>query len=165
MHWRRKWQPTPVFLPGESQGRRSLVGCCLWGRTELDTTEATWQQQQQHKGIYRYLSIYICMLNCSVMSKSLQPHRLQPARLLCSWSFPSRSTGVGYRFLLQGIFLIQESNLHLLPFLHWQVNFYYNTIWEAHLSRFTWTCNKIDASGSRVSSSLEYIKAITKKYY
>ena len=47
MHWRRKWQPTPVFLPGESQGRRSLVGCCLWGHTKLDTTEATWQQQQQ----------------------------------------------------------------------------------------------------------------------
>ena len=40
-HWRRKWQPTPVFLPGESQGRRSLVGCCLWGHTESDTTEAT----------------------------------------------------------------------------------------------------------------------------
>ena len=35
MHWRRKWQPTPVFLPGESQGRRSLVGCHLWGRTRL----------------------------------------------------------------------------------------------------------------------------------
>ena len=41
MHWRRKWQPTPVFLPGESQGWGSLVGCCLWGHTELDTTEAT----------------------------------------------------------------------------------------------------------------------------
>ena len=41
MHWRRKWQPTPVFLPGESQGRGSLVGCRLWGRTELDMTEAT----------------------------------------------------------------------------------------------------------------------------
>ena len=41
MHWRRKWQPTPVFLAGESQGRRSLVGCCLWGRTESDTTEVT----------------------------------------------------------------------------------------------------------------------------
>ena len=41
MHWRRKWQPTPVFFPGESQGQRSLVGCRLWGRTELDTTEAT----------------------------------------------------------------------------------------------------------------------------
>ena len=41
MRWRRKWQPTPVFLPGESQGRGSLLGCCLWGRTESDTTEAT----------------------------------------------------------------------------------------------------------------------------
>ena len=41
MHWRRKWQPTPVFLPGESQGQRSLMDCHLWGRTESDTTEAT----------------------------------------------------------------------------------------------------------------------------
>ena len=40
-HWRRQWQPTPVFLPGESQGLRSLVGCHLWGRRELDMTEAT----------------------------------------------------------------------------------------------------------------------------
>ena len=46
LHWRRKWQPTPVFLPGESQGRRSLVGCSPWGLTESDTTEGTWQQQQ-----------------------------------------------------------------------------------------------------------------------
>ena len=46
MHRRRKWQPTPVFLPGESQGRGSLVGCRLWGRAESDTTEATQQQQQ-----------------------------------------------------------------------------------------------------------------------
>ena len=41
MHWRRKWQPTPVSFPGESQGRGSLVGCHLWGRTESDMTEAT----------------------------------------------------------------------------------------------------------------------------
>ena len=41
MHWRRKWQPTPVFLPGESQGQGSLVGCRLWGHTESDTTEVT----------------------------------------------------------------------------------------------------------------------------
>ena len=46
MPWRRKWQRTPVFLPGESQGWRSLVGCCLWGRTvvhdwsDLATTAA-----------------------------------------------------------------------------------------------------------------------------
>ena len=41
MHWRRKWQPTPVFLPGESQGWGNLMGCHLWGRTESDTTEVT----------------------------------------------------------------------------------------------------------------------------
>ena len=41
MHWRRKWQPTPVFLPGGSQGQGSLVGCHLWGCTESDTTEVT----------------------------------------------------------------------------------------------------------------------------
>ena len=41
MLWRGKWQPTPVCLPGESQGWQGLVGCCLWGRTGLDTTEVT----------------------------------------------------------------------------------------------------------------------------
>ena len=41
VHWRRKWQPTPMFLPGEPQGRRSLVGCRLWGHTLSDTTEVT----------------------------------------------------------------------------------------------------------------------------
>ena len=38
-HWRRKWQPTPMFLPGEFLGRGSLVGCRLWGHTESDTTQ------------------------------------------------------------------------------------------------------------------------------
>ena len=55
MHWRRKWQPTPVFLPGESQGRRSLVGCRLWGLTESVTMEAIQQQQQQQQIISGYL--------------------------------------------------------------------------------------------------------------
>ena len=41
MHWRRKWQPTPVFLPGEFQRQGSLVDFRLWGHTESDTTEAT----------------------------------------------------------------------------------------------------------------------------
>ena len=44
MHWRRKWQPTPVSLPGECQGRGRLVGCRLWDHTESDTTEV----MQQH---------------------------------------------------------------------------------------------------------------------
>ena len=55
MHWRRKWQPTPVFFPGESQGRGSLVGRRLWGRTESDMTEATWQ----HLCIYPISSVYL----------------------------------------------------------------------------------------------------------
>ena len=41
MHWRRKWQPTPVFLPGESQGRGSLVGCGLWGRLKWLSSNIT----------------------------------------------------------------------------------------------------------------------------
>ena len=48
-HWRRKWQPTPLFLPGESQGQWSLVGCRLQGCPESDMTEATQQQKQQQQ--------------------------------------------------------------------------------------------------------------------
>ena len=54
-HWRSKWQPTPVFLPGESQGRGSLVGCRLWDCTELDTTEAPQQQQS----LFVYISFCV----------------------------------------------------------------------------------------------------------
>ena len=52
-------QPTPVFLPGESQGWRSLVGCRLWGCTELDTTEATQQQKQQYSIVCIYQILFI----------------------------------------------------------------------------------------------------------
>ena len=48
LFWRRKWQPTSVFLPGESHAQRSLAGCSLWGCTESDTTEVT----KQHQHIY-----------------------------------------------------------------------------------------------------------------
>ena len=52
----------------------------------------------------------VCV-SCSVISDSLQPHELQPARLLHPWESPSKSTGVGCQFLLQGIFPTQGSNL------------------------------------------------------
>ena len=55
----------------------------------------------------------VCMLSRSFMSSSLRPHGLQPARLLCPWNSPGKNTGVGCHFLLQGIFLTQESNPHL----------------------------------------------------
>ena len=62
MHWRRKWQPTPVFLPGESQGQGSMVGCHLWGRIESDTPEVTQQQQQQTAVIFGYVCIPFVLL-------------------------------------------------------------------------------------------------------
>ena len=63
LHWRRKWQPTPVFLPGESQGRGSLVGCRLWGRTEWDTTEwlsssSGGRRQSWTRGFKHYACFY-----------------------------------------------------------------------------------------------------------
>ena len=75
MHWRRKWQPTPVFLPGESQGLRSLVGCRLWGRTESDTTDywrdlAAAAAQEQREAIEQFSAGQwqneICILNRSL---------------------------------------------------------------------------------------------------
>ena len=62
------------------------------------------------------------VLSCSVMSDSLRPYGLQPARLLCPWNFPGKDTGVSCHFLLQGIFLTLGSNLHLVCLLHWQVD-------------------------------------------
>ena len=65
MHWRRKWQPTPVFLPGESQGQGSLMGCRLWGHTESDTTEVTWQRQCI---IYSVLYLANFITRCYIIS-------------------------------------------------------------------------------------------------
>ena len=116
MHWRRKWQPTPVFLPGESQGRASLVGCRLWGRTESDTTEAT-QQQQQHwpfvclpwKNIFSgplpifysdflYWVVWVLYTfwivtqaqSCLTLWDSME----KPVTLLCLWNSPGKNIRV-----------------------------------------------------------------------
>ena len=66
--WRRKWQPIPVFLPRESQGRRSLVGCRLWDRTESDMTEVTYQQRQQHH-IYQWIVRFCWIQSVHVQGK------------------------------------------------------------------------------------------------
>ena len=69
-----------------------------------------------------------CMLSHSVVSNSLQPHRLLPTRLLCPWDFPGKNTRVGCHFLLQGIFLTQGSNSHLI---HQQADSLPHATWEA----------------------------------
>ena len=64
LHWRRKWQPTPVFLPGESQGRGSLVGCHLWGCTGSDTTEVTAAAAVSHCSLLTGADVQISGPNC-----------------------------------------------------------------------------------------------------
>ena len=62
-HWRRKWQPTPVFLPGDPHGQRTLAGHGPWGRRESDTTEVT-----EHA--YTYNSLSHCCCLCMLISIS-----------------------------------------------------------------------------------------------
>ena len=72
-----------------------------------------------------------CPSACSVVSDSLRPHGLQPARRLCPWDFPGRNAGVGCHFLLQGIFPTQGSNLSLFHLLRCRWVLYHWAIWEA----------------------------------
>ena len=57
--WRRVWQPTPVFLPGESHGQRSLTGDSLWGHKELDMTE---QLSQAFSRLNLFLLLLLLLL-------------------------------------------------------------------------------------------------------
>ena len=85
MDWRRKWQPTPVFLPGESQGRGSLVGCSPWGRTESDTTEVTAAALSSlgsvHSSAPLYRKILVKELSALISTSSLTATRLSSPSL------------------------------------------------------------------------------------
>ena len=135
MHWRRKWQPTPVFLPGESQGRGSLVGCRRRGRRESDTTEVT-QQQEQQLGpevcawLYWVICVCACVLShCSRVQLCATLWTVAPS-LLCPWDSPGKNAGVGCHALLQRIFPTQGLN-HIFyvscidkwVLYHWEAQF------------------------------------------
>ena len=70
MHWRRKWQPTPVFLPGESQGQGSLVGCHLGShRVRHDWSELAAAAAGNSKTIFQHRLVWfskVCAFNCCV---------------------------------------------------------------------------------------------------
>ena len=80
LHWRRKWQPTPVLLPGESQGQWSPVGWHLWGRTESGMTEATAAaavaavviKLQRISISKQYLHLKLTVLHVNYMSVNLE---------------------------------------------------------------------------------------------
>ena len=87
------------------------------------------------------------------MSDSLRPYGLQPTRLLCPWDSPGKNTGVGCQFLLQGIFLTQGLNPHLLRLLLWQAGVFTASVTtlEAPISRLG--ANKHRLSGCQVLGS------------
>ena len=68
-------------------------------------------------GLCLVIESFVCV--SSVVSDSLWPHGVKPARLLCLWDFPGKNTGIRCHFLLQGTFLTQGLNTHLL---HWQAD-------------------------------------------
>ena len=139
--WRRQWHPTPVLLPGESHGWRSLVGCSPWGRYKSDRTE----RLHFHFSLSCVGEGYGNPLQCSCLKNprdggawwaaiygvaqsrtrlkwlSSSIYGLCHNRFLCPWSFPGKNAGVGCYFLL-GIFPTQGLNpdlLHCKWFLYW----------------------------------------------
>ena len=125
--WRRKWQSTPVFLPGESQGqKRSLAG---------HKSGVHWVARVRHNladdvisfllnvfkntiQFYVYVHLfctkYVCSVRHPVMSNCLQAHWLYPVRFLCLWNSPGENSGVGCHSILQGIVPTLGSNPSLL---------------------------------------------------
>ena len=121
--WRREWQPTPVFLPGKSHWQGSLTGYSPWGHKaaaakslqSCPTLCGPRDGSPPDSTIPRILQARTLELpfpslthesekwkwSLSVVSDSQRPHGLQPTRLLCSWDFPGKRTGVGCHCLLQ----------------------------------------------------------------
>ena len=110
MHWRGKWQPTPVFLPGESQGRGCLMGCHLWGRTESDTTEVTQQQQQQK------------------LSKLVVPNLFGTRDWFCGRQFSHELEGV----LAGGFRMIQAYHIYCILYFYYFYIVMYKNLWESN---------------------------------
>ena len=76
--WRRKWQPTPVFLPGESRGQRRLMGYSPWGHEESDMTEMT--QHTREKGMATHSSILAWRIPWTEETDGLQSMRSQTVK-------------------------------------------------------------------------------------
>ena len=125
--WRRKWQPTPVFLLGKFHGQRSLRGYSPWGYKESDMPEQLtltlslwklcWSVLWGHRG--NLVKKCVCM--CRRVWLFTTPWTVAHQTPL-SVEFSSKNTGMGYYFLFQGIFPTQRSNLRLLRLLHQQAD-------------------------------------------
>ena len=99
-----------------------------------------------------WLSLFLLLSRhvCSVLSESLWPHGLQPARLLCPWNYPHKNIGVDCHFLLHRFFPTQGSNLQLMQLLHWQAE----SLPLRHLGSPLYCCESESIICSIVSLSL-----------
>ena len=139
--WSRKWYPSPVFLPRESQGQRTRLCYSPWG-----TKSWTWLSDWIHtvgKVIYKEdieLTSFLPTSDFSISSNMWKCEYLShvrlfvtlwtvPARLLCPWNSPGENSGVGSRSLLQGILPTCSLNLGLLHC--WQI-LYHLSYQECH---------------------------------
>ena len=95
----------------------------IWADFSMPVSLATPVNWRQRDFCWVLGCVHVCLV--AQLCLTLQPHGLQPARLLCPWDFPGKNTGVGCHFLLQGIFPTQGLNLCLLHLLHWQVILYH----------------------------------------
>ena len=99
MPWRRKWQPIPVFLPGESHGQRNLAGYSPWGRKESDTTED--RDLDLNICLYREIAIFMkTMYKTSFLRYEIIP-------LISSWKrLKNILIKILHKYNLEGILLI-----------------------------------------------------------
>ena len=109
---------SPRRAQGSEVGKLNEILCCE------ALTPHVWVCTECAQLVMYHAAPLVLVLSCSVVSDSLWPYRLQSARLLCAWDSPGKSTEVGCHALLQGIFLTQGSNSHLLWLLNWQADFF-----------------------------------------
>ena len=106
-HWRREWLPTPVFLPGEFHGQRSIGGYRPGGHKESVMSE--WLTLSLINSIF-WMRKWRVRVACESESGLVVSDSLPPQGLYSSWNSPGQNTGVGSLSLLQGIFPTQGSN-------------------------------------------------------
>ena len=126
--WKRAWQPIPVLLPGEFHGQRSLLVYSTQGYTESDRTKVA-QHTPMHTHITKFRVNPTMVLLLVVQSLSrvqhLQPHGLQPTRLLSPQDFPGKNTGVVAIFFSKILWYIKkkEDGMSLMMgYCPWQKN-------------------------------------------
>ena len=120
MHWRRKWQLSPVLLPGESQGRGSLVGCRLWGLTESDTTEAT----NEGEGSLEYCLSWGCRVGYN-----LELNKNNSLKTICDRRFVKEKIKIKTAPVTSSIFPFTETTIFLFSRCHLVLTTLYLTMY------------------------------------